>query len=533
YSLIIADDEENIRTALINAVDWSEIGFEIVGEASNGIEALELIEKLEPDLLVSDIKMPFMSGIDLVRAARDIRPNMQIVFLTGYDHFEYAKQAIKYNILEYLLKPLSKSDIVTEFTNIRKKLDEKFGEILDVNEQNDLKRENMSLGKTLYFNAMLEGDLDDYVAKENFENLGMKIPYDAKAKGLRYVLCLIKGVSEIKSKNDEVVFKQLYNVVKIVSEKYFPCECFVFGKCIVVLACEKEVALTKYLKFMSKDIVLSSKRVVETSVYVGVSGFFDEINAIAKASEEALDALSYIDKSDEQIIHYSDIATGKEDALLEGMVAKFDEKLKSGDEKQVEEYIDEVFKYINANKLSQSEFNAYIMEILFMNFKTLRTINIEAEETNKLVNQFVFNKPKAELEREIKKLSLEIAANINNQRQKTVDILAESAWDIIQQEYSNPEMSLNILSERLHVSPNYLSSLIKKSKGDSFVNLLTEVRMTKAKDMLLMTNKKIMEVAEAVGYADQHYFSYCFKKHFKTSPNKIREQTFTSGGGNL
>lgn len=526
--MVIADDEENIRTALIGAVDWGELGFEIVGQASNGIEALDLIETLEPDLLLSDIKMPFMSGIELVRSAREIRPNMQIVFLTGYDHFEYAKQAIKYNILEYLLKPLSKADIITEFTAIRKKLDEKFGEILNVNENIDLKRQNLKLEKTMYFNAMLSGQMDEYLIDDKFNKLEMQIPLAVKKGEQKYVLWVVKGISEIRSEEDEVLLKQLYNVVKIVSEKYFSCECFLVGKLVVVIACHKVSSISKYLKYMSKDIVLSSKRVMDTSVYVGVSETFDELSGIQNAFDEAIDAVSYIDKTDEQIIHYNDITSAKEDVLLEGMVSKFEEKLKSGDESQVVEYIDEVFKYINENKLSQSDFNAYILEMLFLNFKALRTIEIDAEETDKLVHQFVFNKPKAELETEIKELSVEIVRNINKQRQTAVDALADSAWNIIRQEYYNPDMSLNILSERLHVSPNYLSSLIKKSKGDSFINLLTSVRMQKAKDMLLMTNKKIMEVAEEVGYADQHYFSYCFKKYFSTSPNKIREKT---GGG--
>ncbi len=105
YTIVIADDEEQLRHSLIRRIPWEEIGFQVVGEAENGIEALEQVERLEPDLLLTDIRMPFMSGIELAREAREICPTMQIAFLSGHDDFSYAQQAIQYNIISYMLKP--------------------------------------------------------------------------------------------------------------------------------------------------------------------------------------------------------------------------------------------------------------------------------------------------------------------------------------------------------------------------------------------------------------------------------------------
>ena len=523
YTMIIADDEENIRHALIKAVDWKALGFNIIGEASNGIEALELVETLEPDLLVSDIKMPFVNGIELVRAARDVRPNLQIVFLSGYDHFEYAKEAIKYNILDYLLKPLSKNDIIREFTNIKTKLDEKFGAILEVsNENSDNVRRLKSLEKNQYFNLLLNHKANEYISKVSFEKIKMEIPVTAKEHDFKYVLCVIKGLDEIKSEEDEIVMKQLYNAVKIVSTKYFPCECFVFANHIIVLGCEKESRLNKYLKFMSKDIVLSTKRVMDIDIRIGVSEFYDALLSSDKAYQHALDAVSYIDDTEEHIIHYDDINCISEENLLEDMLEKYEENLKKGSEVAISKYIDDIFRYINENKLSQNDFQACVLEILFLNVKILKTIDMDSEKATKLINKFVFGKPKVELENEIKKFSMEVVESVSKQRQKSAEVLSRQAIDIIKHEYANPKMSLNMIADQLHVSPNYLSSLIKKTTGESFVSILTATRMEKAKDMLIMTNKKIMEVGEECGYFDQHYFSYCFKKYFNTSPNKIR-----------
>ena len=129
YTVIFADDEEDLRKAIIHKIDWNAIGFEIIGEAENGAEALELVEKLGPDLLLTDIKMPFVSGIELARQAREIRPSMQIAFLSGYDSFAYAQQAIQYNIISYLLKPISAEELTVELRRIKEKLDKRFFEM--------------------------------------------------------------------------------------------------------------------------------------------------------------------------------------------------------------------------------------------------------------------------------------------------------------------------------------------------------------------------------------------------------------------
>ena len=123
YTVIVADDEQEIRRSLIRKVDWGSVGFQVIGEAENGAEALELTEKLEPDLLLTDIRMPFISGIELARQVREIRPATQIAFLSGFDDFSYAQQAIQYNIISYLLKPISSSELEKELLKMKELFD--------------------------------------------------------------------------------------------------------------------------------------------------------------------------------------------------------------------------------------------------------------------------------------------------------------------------------------------------------------------------------------------------------------------------
>lgn len=118
YSVLVVDDEIRQREAVIGNVDWQRAGFEVVGGAENGIEALDLLEKLEPDLVLTDIKMPLMTGLELAKRTREIRPATKFVILSGYDDFEYAQEAFKYNVIRYLLKPVSASELTEEFEKI-------------------------------------------------------------------------------------------------------------------------------------------------------------------------------------------------------------------------------------------------------------------------------------------------------------------------------------------------------------------------------------------------------------------------------
>lgn len=123
YTVVVADDEEELRESVCAIIPWEALGYHLVGSAGNGLDALELVEQLEPDLLLTDIRMPFITGIELARQVREIRPSIQIAFLSGYDDFEYAKQAIQYNIISYMLKPLTLDGLAAELKVIHDKID--------------------------------------------------------------------------------------------------------------------------------------------------------------------------------------------------------------------------------------------------------------------------------------------------------------------------------------------------------------------------------------------------------------------------
>lgn len=130
YTVLVVDDERDQRRALIERVDWSSAGFEVIGEAENGVEALDLIESLEPDLILTDIKMPMISGLELAAKVREIRPVTQIVILSGLRQLRICATAINYNIISYLLKPISSAELSKELFEIHRRMDERLQSVI-------------------------------------------------------------------------------------------------------------------------------------------------------------------------------------------------------------------------------------------------------------------------------------------------------------------------------------------------------------------------------------------------------------------
>lgn len=414
YTIVIADDEEELRKALIRRVDWEKAGFEVVGEAENGIEALELVEKLEPDLLLTDVRMPFMTGIELARQVREIRPTMQIAFLSGYDDFSYAQQAIRYNIISYMLKPISASELTEELIKIRKKIDEKFAEFTQQTKQQEQQSQTGFLMRLL---------LDPYHEEEGLLRERLLLEEAALTGFLKnvsqqfYYTVMVTSFCTESGENKTTMDSE--GAVHQVAGKYVHHTGFYSGGRVVSLLSSTKGSMEKYLHIIVEDLEQSVKRILGLSAVIGVSRIVPGLSDCHEAYTQAMNAFGYWKKSGPGIYFISDI---------------------------------------------------------------------------------------------------------ERVRESSGSLICDKALERIESEYRNPELSLLSVSTEIAVSPNYLSALIKRSTGKTFVELLTCRRMEAAKELLVGTSMKIREIAEACGYNDQHYFSYCFKKYTGISPNVCRRQ---------
>jgi two-component system response regulator YesN len=522
YTLIIADDEFELRQALVHTVDWESIGFKVVGEAENGVEALELVEKLEVDLLLTDIKMPFLSGIDLAREVRAIRPAVNIAFLSGYDDFAYAQQAIQYNILSYILKPISANELKEEMLKIKDKMDKKQEELVKVENPKSVEELQESYEKKMFLYGLLmengraEGHGTDY----------SQLAYDKglshfKGESLEYYLQVAKLCDDSGDNRTRNAQIQLFDFV---IGKYVNSISLYTNNRIITLIAGQSREMNKYVSIFPKEISQLASRYMGLTAVIGLSSGYDDLGYTYYAYQEALDALEYAEKEETKISIFSDYDSGNTEQIFYANKTADDLMLaiKTESEEKLIECIDNTFSGMKQNS------GLVTSQMIVAIYETVNNLMGE-EDAGELLNYLYEDDAKYEYimkkrsKSEITKLALKARSMIQEKRQANSKLLCDEAIKIIDEEYGREDLSLAYVCDKLHVSASYLSTLMKKVSGKSFVTLLTERRMQAAKELILYSQKKMLAIAEECGYSDNHYFSYSFKKYFGVSPRKMRE----------
>lgn len=527
YTVIVADDEEELRKAIIRRVKWEEIGFQVVGEAENGIEALELVEKMKPDLLLTDIKMPFISGIELARQVREIRPSTHIAFLSGFDDFSYAQQAIQYNIISYLLKPISMAELTKELIVIKEKIDRIFEEFESrQKEQTDLSG---------FLIPLLLDEFQGSYSEEREEELlkrAAQCGLIKEEKKLFHYVVMTVSVYDENGKNRTT--QSHVHSVDTILKKYLRYASFYSEGRVVALLMGTPASFDKYLHIAVGEVIQSTERIIKMHCLIGVSRVMENLSFGHEAYREAVNAESY-DREKKSSVHYiadEERAQAIDTDGILNSVKEAENLIKGGSEQELEEYMTQLFAEMREKKAQRAEVNFFMLQLLAGVCRIIFSVSETEEAVDYSIMQQTafFSKPLEESEDKITQFCLKVREMLSSQRKKSGIVMCDRVLQMIETEYGNPDMSLNYVSGQIGVSPNYLSALIKKHAGKTFVDLLTQKRIETAKEMLLCSTMKIREISERCGYNDQHYFSYCFKKYSGLSPGALREQSSREQG---
>lgn len=525
YTVVVADDEEEIRRSLVRRVKWEEIGFEVVGEAENGADALELVEKLEPDLLLTDIKMPFLSGIELARAVREVRPTVQIAFLSGFDDFTYAQQAIQYNIISYMLKPISAKEIEAELIKIKEAMDRRVEEFTREN------KEKLDSRKVEFLLPLLLDSFQNEKVPEEVLNtraVACELIRNPKPDNLQYVVIVI-GIRDLNGE-DKTSYNSV-NAVDMILKKYVRyLSCHLEGRVVSLIAATSS-GMSKYLHIIVEEIVQSVERIMGYHCQIGVSRSVSLLGKCRESYLEAMNALSYSRKDKSSVYFISDAEHGDEleQDEIQGITAKIESFLRGGSIEEMELYLEELEKKLRTggenllilSTILLTEIGAAVYKVIYM---AIGDCGVEVLQKKYSMGHLREMERMADNFQTVKSLCMEAKKMLMDQRRKSSEVICEQAVQIIQERYAQQELSVMLISEEIGVSPNYLSSLIKKTTGNSLVEILTKQRIDKAMELLQCTGMKIGEITEMCGYKDQYYFSHCFKKLTGMSPNKYRRE---------
>ena len=540
--IFLAEDEVIVRETIKRMIPWEELGFELVGEAADGEMALPLLIRQKPDLLITDIKMPFMDGLTLAKLAKKELPELKIVILSGYDDFNYAKQAISIGVEEYLLKPITKNALIERLSEIRSRYEhektqkeyyEKFQREMQVYEKNSNRD---------FFEALVCGSMDMMEVYKKAEKLGLDIVAEAY-NILIFTMNSEEDFSGQKEGYSEWEAESLEMLEDFFSDNtsamLFRCNIFSYG---VLIKGQKETIDENTRSCIDEIKKILDRKEQKRQWFVAVGESVERLSQLQKSYHSASRAFSQRYLYGENILYYEEMElmehrSGQADtndnaylknvdvnALNPAILQKF---LSNGLQEETENFVKDYFYAIGQEPMESLVFRNYvILNVRFSVLSFLKSLGCDTEEMEPENTEEILAESGKNIESAItyakKMISQAITIRDQNSGNKNRSIL-KTAVDFIDEHYMDEDISLNTAANVANVSSNHFSALFSQNMGQTFIEYLTTLRMNKAKELLRCTGMRSSEIAGEVGYKDAHYFSYLFKKTQGMTPSEYRK----------
>ena len=525
YKVILVDDEAEVIDMIEKKIHWNDLGFEVAGRATNGVKALELVEKLQPDVVLTDIKMPYMDGLELSRRLNREYPNIYIMLCTGFDEFEYAKEAVHLEIKEYMLKPVNATELSESLTNLKHTLDREREEKLNVKKLNDYFQEVLPKLQSNFFISLIEGRVE----KHDYERFLQA--YQVDMKGPLFG-CVIFHTSENhvpEGMNPLLLSMSVEREIKQRLMDQWNCREFIYmGNTLLILELDAEDKITQITDACDR-FCRWAYRIMGVVVTAGIGTVCDSLYEISLSYERAREAVSYrVLYGTKRAINIGEIVPKEQIKPVQSEESRMQtlfRAIRIGDSAEIERAAHGEMEKLHKNTETMSQYNLATMEIVsgFFKFCTDNSLDFNKISGNmQNIYEKVSQMDESSLTAWIVQMSKTISEKLKCARNSSARRLIVEAQNIVQERYMEADISLDEVCAVLGVSNSYFSSVFKKEAGKSFISYLTDYRMDIAAEMILNTDEKSYTIAEKVGYLDANYFSYVFKKKFGVSPSKYR-----------
>jgi len=523
YKVFFVEDEIEIREGIRDNVDWQACGFEFCGEAPDGEIALPLLRATEPDLLITDIRMPFMDGLQLSQIVRDRLPATKIIILSGHDEFEYAQQAIKLGVLEYLLKPVSVQDLHQVLRKAAAELDQERAERRALQRLRDQVEENRAALRERLLLRLVTGAASPAEAIEKSQLLGIELiarsylvvairiePSDRSAPLDLHRLHRGQQLAGAVAENNPDAFllrKDLHELVLLLK-----------GGSPENLVEERDLLLERMRQAL---------REVQCELFAGSGAPQPRITDICTSFLDATDRL-------EEAVRGRKSAAEANGGLHEASLLQVDrsaveDHLRFGSAEGFDAFFETFSRPLGDRALRSSVAKSYIFTDVVL--ATARFVDELGGDVDQIVPEL----------RDIEAVLAGIAT-LDQLRERVRSVVTaaqafrdhrvlhqyapviKQAQEYMARTYMDPDLSLSDVAGHVNHSACHFSAIFSQETGQTFKEYLTELRMKKARELLRTTTLKAFEICDQVGYKDPHYFSHVFHKHTGLTPIEYRLQ---------
>ncbi|WP_253958148.1 response regulator transcription factor [Metabacillus halosaccharovorans] len=522
--VVITDDEIQIRKGLKMKVDWEEEGFQIVGEASNGKETFDLLNSIDVDIVITDVRMPIMDGIEFAKRANREFPHVKVVVLSGYSDFEYVRSSLVEGVKDYLLKPVAPDELIHALYRIRSEVEEEKRKKLETEKMNKLVHNQLEEMKQQYLLHLAKEELSEL--KGTLERLQQLQLNEFTSKDVIVQFFTI----EMRTKDPQLL-KELWlpfmMLCKEIAREYDNTYCFYDANYTNMLHfihrvdCDKGQQTTLIVDRVQKHV----KKYLKIETVVGIGKIVTGLKEFKSGYISAL-------------LSWSQSKLGTHSQVIDGTINQELFEFSPDIEKRLVNSIENVsihdFKHNmkeilgETNNQSMMSFSFAASRVLFLLSSLATKYNLDTNERHQLIwncqqSIWQLNTQHTVIDQLIKLAELVIKKIQDTRCSSNGSEIVENVRKYLNKHYAN-EISLTSLSEQFHINSAYLSELFKHHVGQNFSDYLIQVRMEKAKEFLFDRQLKIIDVAYLVGFSNSGYFSTVFKKHVGKTPAEFRKE---------
>lgn len=522
YKVFLVEDEIVTREGIRDNVDWMANGFEFCGEAPDGEIALPNLLAIQPDVLITDIKMPFMDGLQLCRIVRDRIPLAKVIILSGHDEFEYAQEAIRLGVTEYLLKPVTVQDLNNVLQKILAQLEHEKKDLENINNLHEKLEENRAILKENLLLKLVIGAISSAEAFEQSQQIGI----DLFARYYLVVVIRIElyGTSEGAGSAET---KQIHQVISKLVENN-P-DVFLLLKDVEEVVLIMKGNTTEYLEEEKNQLLEQFKREEDATKFKLTIGVGTSKKRIADVSQSFGEALVGIQNQADQILAGSADGVDKAE-LLKVDKSAVEDYLKCGVRKDFDDFFEAFIRPLMESAFKSSIVKSYIlMDIVVTTARFVKELGGDIDQVVPGLNHIetILSRINTiEQIREQVQTILVSALMFRDSRTYSQRAgIIQKAKEFIEQYYMDPNMSLNQVAAYVNHSPSHFSAIFSHETCKTFKEYLTELRIKKARELLRTTTLRSSEISYQIGYGDPHYFSYIFRKTTGLTPTEFRSQS--------
>lgn len=511
YKVVIADDEPIMRKAMHTLIDWEGIGCQLVCVASSGTEVMTYLKEKTPDILILDIRMPGMNGIDLAQYVYEEKLPVKIILLTAYADFSYAQLAVKCNVVDYVIKTGTFEELIVAIEKAKTAISVERLKCGD--EHQDILKEN-------FFKGIFDGSLSwEKDMLEKAERIGIATKKTWLVIAIRF--CLKKDSQR------ESIYQSLLRFLGMVFEQYMVHGIPVKEDEMVVVLADDNESFEKTIQEQCIQIVNMMDKFMKMNVYIGISspaGMLSGLKQIFDEAEQAVEEGFFYEKK--RINSYKELQKRQKESLepIDGYLSELYHVMKKGMQVEVLQHFHEILTCMGEKGYTTTTIFDIGIEIIAVCKKLLSEYDKSIYDIipyERSISQKVYQCKHISEYTELLTTILEHVAEYIQMAVSKKNIVIYEAEKYIEENYQK-SITVSEVARSVGVSLSYLSRIYKESTGNTLINYINQKKMEKAKYCLSDTDMKIYEIAELLGFENTTYFSYFFKKNMGIPPKEYK-----------